>query len=272
MQHLLRLTEWSVVELRTLFAAADRYRLGEGERYEGAVALFFPPTSLRTRVAFERGAWLMGLQHISLSSDILRGTEDATDIVLSLASWVRVVVARLPDIAVLDRMAAVQAIPVVNAMTAVNHPCEVLSDLYALAQTRDPLRLRYVFVGADGNIGRAWWEAGCAFGLNIVQTCPEELRIPGMPWEEDLREAVRTADVILTDGPGEHAKALEPYRICAEILDLAPEGVRFAPCPPYQRGRELAADALDHPAFVGHRFKESLLPVQQAVMAWVIRA
>jgi len=93
-----------------------------------------------------------------------------------------------------------------------------------------------------------------------------------MPWEEDLREAVRTADVILTDGPGEHAKALEPYRICAEILDLAPEGVRFAPCPPYQRGRELAADALDHPAFVGHRFKESLLPVQQAVMAWVIRA
>ncbi|UXN25975.1 hypothetical protein N8D74_03585 [Curtobacterium flaccumfaciens] len=73
--------------------------------------------------------------------------------------------------------------------------------------------------------------------------------------------------MILTDGPGEHARALEPFRITAALLDLAPTGVLLNPCPPFVRGREVSADALEHLAFVGHAFKAALLPVQQAVMA-----
>lgn len=79
--------------------------------------------------------------------------------------WVDVLVVRHPDISVLDGLAGSNAIPVVNAMTSMNHPCEVLSDLYAISRTRDPLRLRFLFVGTDGNIARAWSEAARAFGL-----------------------------------------------------------------------------------------------------------
>jgi ornithine carbamoyltransferase len=271
MRHLLRLSDWSVADLRSLFAVADRYRSGEGERLEGAAVLFFPPSSLRTRVSFERGASLMGLQPITFPPETLNKDEDLVDVVGYLASWARLVVARYPDIAVLDGMAGADALPVINAMTDVNHPCEVLSDLYALSQDADPVRLRYVFVGADGNIGRAWWEAAQAFGLDILQTCPEHLRIPGMPWDGDLGKAVATADVIITDGPGAHATALAPYQITGDVLRRAPRGVRLAPCPPFVRGREVSADAIDHPAFVGYRFKQSLMPVQQAVMLWALQ-
>jgi ornithine carbamoyltransferase len=254
-----------------LFVDADRYRSGEGERLDGAAVLFFPPSSLRTRVSFERGAWLMGLQPVTFPPETLSKDEDPVDVVGYLASWARLVVGRYPDIAVLDRMAGANALPIINAMTDVNHPCEVLSDLYALSRSADPLGLRYLFVGADANIGRAWWEGGRAFGLDIRQSCPSFLRIAGMPWDDDLRRAVATADVIITDGPGPHAAALAPYQITADVLRHAPSGVRLAPCPPFVRGREVSADAIDHPAFVGYRFKESLMPVQQAVMSWVLR-
>jgi ornithine carbamoyltransferase len=67
---------------------------------------------------------------------------------------------------------------------------------------------------------------------------------------EDLETAIRSADVLLTDGPGAHAGLLAPYRITASLLDTAPSGVQFNPCPPFQHGREASADAIDHRAFV----------------------
>jgi len=158
----------------------------------------------------------------------------------------------------------------VNAMTDVNHPCEVLSDLYSLRRRGDISELRFLFVGADGNIARAWQEAARVLQLDLIQCCPAELATPGALWTDDLDAAIRSADVVLTDGLGPHAELLEPYRVTAALLDLAPAGVRFAPCPPFVRGREVSADAVSHAAFVGHSFKAPLLPVQQAIMAFCL--
>lgn len=229
--------------------------------------MFFPPSSLRTRVSFERGANLMGIQPIAFPSDSLDKAEDLTDVAGYLAQWVDLVVVRHPDIRVLEGLASGDSLPVINAMTNVNHPCEVMSDLYALSRDADIGQLRYLFVDADGNIARAWWEASQAFGLDIRQSCPPDLRVPGMLWEESLRRAMLTADVVITDGPGPQSAALVPYRVTAELLDTAPRGVRLVPCPPFMRGREVSADAVVHSAFVGYEFKRFLLPVQQAVMA-----
>lgn len=265
--HLLSLRDWTRDDLRGLFERADRYAAGSGERFDGAAAMFFPASSLRTRFSFERGAAQMGLQPIVFPPETLDKAEDLVDVVGYLGQWADLVVARHPDITVLERMASADAVPVVNAMTDVNHPCEVLSDLYALSQDADALGLRYLLVGADGNIARAWWEAGQAFGLDIRQSCPAPLRVPGMPWEVSLSRAIMTADVVITDGPGKHADALVDHRVTAALLDSAPADVRLAPCPPFVRGREVSADAVEHPAFVGYRFKRYLVPVQQAVMS-----
>ncbi len=267
MRHLLRLDDWTTAELREVFRLADKYAAGDGPRVDGCAALFFPPSSLRTRVSFERGAALMGLQPITFPPETLDKPEALDDVAGYLASWVDVLVIRHPDMQVLEGLAASDALPVVNAMTSENHPCEVLSDLYAISRTRDPLQLRFLFVGADGNLARGWAEAARAFELDLIQCCPVELATPGIRCTDDLDAAVAAADVILTDAPGTHSAELAPFIITAALLSLAPAGVQFAPCPPFQRGREVSADALESSAFVGYGFKKSLLPVQQAILA-----
>lgn len=212
----------------------------------------------------------MGLQPISFPPETLDKPEALEDVAGYLASWVDVLVVRHPDLEVLEGLAASNALPVVNAMTADNHPCEVLADLYAISRTRDPLQLRFLFVGADGNIARAWSEAARAFGLDLVQCCPESLATPGMLWTDDLDTAVASADVILTDAPGTHADQLAPFIVTASLLKRAAPGVQFAPYPPFQRGREVSSDAIASTAFVGYGFKAALQPVQQAVLARVL--
>lgn len=270
MRNLIRLDSWSADDVKHLFALADAFRSGAGPTVSGSAVMFFPSTSLRTRVTFERGAALMGLQPIVRPSETLDKEEALADVAGYLQSWADLLVIRHGRISVMDELAASQALPVINAMSDANHPCEVLSDLYTLRRRGDLRTLRFLFVGADGNIARAWQEAARVLSLDMVQCCPENLATPGQDWVEDLQSAVQTADVIVTDGPGENSEALAPYQITASLLDAAPAWVQFAPCPPFKRGREVSADALTHRAFVGHRFKASLLPVQQAIMAFCL--
>jgi len=274
MRHLLRLTDWTAADVERVFALADEYEAGRGPRLDGAAVMFFPPSSLRTRVSFERGAALAGLQPIVFPPESLDKSEALPDVAAYLANWADVAVVRHPNLAVLESLASADALPVVNAMTDANHPCEVLSDLYALGggNVAALAGLRVLFVGADGNVGRAWREAAAVVGLELTQCAPTELGMEGVALSPVLDDAVRGAEVIVTDPPGRHADALAPYRVTAKHLAAAPDGVRLAPCPPFVRGREVSADAVDHPAFVGHGFKRSLLPVQQAVMAFCLGA
>lgn len=270
MRSLIRLDDFSPADIEQVFALADAYEEGRGPKTSGCAVMFFPATSLRTRVTFERGAALMGLQPVVLPDSTLDKDEALADVANYLEGWADIIVARHGDIGVLDALATPGALPVVNAMTAVNHPCEVLADLWALRQNRDLASTRFLFVGPDGNISRAWQEASRALGLDVVQCAPAGLRTPGARWLEHLDTSIRSADVIITDDPGSHAEMLAPYRITASLLDAAPRGALLDPCPPFIRGREVDDDAVTHPAFVGHAFKRALLPVHQAVMAFCL--
>lgn len=150
-------TEWSRDDLEAFFGLVEQYEAGSGVRFDGAAAMFFPPTSLRTRLSFEHGAAAMGLQPITFPSESLDKDEDLIDVADYLSQWADVLVVRHPQLALLQRLASVDAVPVINAMTSENHPCEVLSDLYALSRHGGVSALRYLFVGGDGNIARAWW-------------------------------------------------------------------------------------------------------------------
>jgi ornithine carbamoyltransferase len=222
MRSLTTLDVWSADDVEAVFTLADAYEQGHGPTTQGAAVLFFPSTSLRTRVTFERGASLMGLQPIVFPDTTLDKSEALTDVAGYLASWADIIVARHPDLAVIEQLAAAPALPVVNAMTDQNHPCEVLADTYSLRRHGEVASLGFLFVGADGNIARAWHEAARVLQLDLVQCCPADLATPGAAWTDDLEAAVQSADVVLTDGPGSHGDALAPFRITAELLDRAP--------------------------------------------------
>ena len=191
------------------------------------------------------------------------------DVVAYLANWVQAIVVRHKDIALLEKMARHSDIPVINAMTDVNHPCEMLSDVYALSQIfPDVSRLKILFVGARGNIALAWKEAAALFGFELTQSCPPQYAMDGVENIPDLTQAAKGKDVICTDSlSADKLSDFAGYQITPEIMRNAK---LLNPCPPFYRGEEVSAEVVrdDSYGFVGYDFKSSLLEVQQAVIKY----
>ena len=270
MRSFLRLTDYKKEELREIFNIADNINRYEGFLTGKTVVMFFPANSIRTRVSFEKGIHLLGGQTILFDQSALDKKEDIRDVCGYLQNWADAVIVRHKDIDLLGKMAENLDVPVINAMTDDNHPCEMMSDLYSLSQIRkDYLSDKYLFVGADGNIGRAWKEASKAFGFSLTQSCPDEFRIPETDCIENLRDAIVGKDILCTDSfPSEMLNGDNKYQVTKEIMDLANAGAVLNPCPPFYRGEEVSYDVIDSEYFVGYEFKKNLLRVQHAIIVF----
>ncbi|WP_242835574.1 peptide transporter [Butyrivibrio sp. AC2005] len=189
-----------------------------------------------------------------------------------LQNWADAVIVRYPDITMLDKMAAAMTIPVINALTNDNHPCEMMSDLYALSKVRaDYLKDEYLFVGADGNIGRAWKEASEALGFSLTQSSPAKYQISGIACNDNLKNALEGKDIICTDSISSNMIGeFKDYQISKDLMGVANKGAILNPCPPFYRGEEVTEDVIDSDYFVGYEFKQSLLKVQQAIMIYCL--
>ncbi len=270
MKSFIRLTDFSKQELLEIFKIADSMEQYEDFLKGKTVVMFFPTTSIRTRVAFEKGIYLLGGQVILFDPTVLDKKEDIVDVCGYLNNWADVVVVRHRDIRLLEKMRDSIALPVINAMTDDNHPCEMMSDLYTLSKIRsDYLQDKYLFVGADGNIGSAWKEASKAFNLSLSQCCPEKYRMTDVPYYSELQDAVLGKDIICTDSiPSSASQDFKSCQITSKIMALANKDAVLNPCPPFFRGEEVSEDVIDSKYFVGYGFKKSLLVVQQAIMVY----
>ena len=156
MKSFIRLTDYTKSELLKIFQIADTVEKYNGFLEGKTIVMFFPASSIRTRVSFEKGVYLLAGQTILFNPATLDKKEDIRDVCGYIQNWADAVIVRHSDISMLEIMANTLSIPVVNAMTDENHPCEIMSDLYTLSKIiTDYLRDNYLFVGADGNIGRA---------------------------------------------------------------------------------------------------------------------
>lgn len=139
MKDLIRLTDLQESDIYEIFHIADEISLG---KYDGflngkSVILFFPAASIRTRVTFEKGICLLGGQSIQFPSDTLDKKEELRDVFGYLNNWADMVIIRHKDIRLLEEAAVYANVPVINAMTDQNHPCEILADLYSLSKIRE---------------------------------------------------------------------------------------------------------------------------------------
>ncbi len=270
MRNLIELTDLTVDEVEKIFNIADKINKGECEKcFKGkTIILFFPYSSIRTRVTFEKGIFDLGGQSILFPSDALDKKEEIKDVVNYLHNWVDCIIVRHTNIDLITRMAECNLLPIVNAMTGVNHPCEILSDLYSLSKVRkDYLDLNYLFVGAPGNIGNAWAEAKKVLGINIKQCCPAGYEISGLTAEHDINKAIVNSDIILTDSlPSKALSDFSPYQITNELMQKANIGAVLNPCPPFFRDEEVSADVINSKYFAGYSFKKHLLIMHQAIM------
>ena len=271
MRHLIRVTDYSKEDIFNIYKIADEIQKGDfGNALNGkTIILFFPSSSIRTRVTFEKGINMLGGQGVLFTSDSLDKKEKIEDVVGYLNNWSDAIIVRHSNIDSIYDMAKYSKVPIINAMTSVNHPCEVLSDLYSLSKLRkDYLSLNYTFVGANENIGKAWVEASKLLGFNLKQSCPKGYEIHDTIIEYDINEAMKNSDVILTDSISNVKNEFRNYSVNKELMEKANKGALLNPCPPFTRGEEVSSDVIDSEYFVGYDFKKSLMYVQQAIILY----
>lgn len=236
------------------------------------IVLFFPESSIRTRVSFEKGIKMLGGDTILFPPETLDKKEDIKDVIRYLENWADMVIVRHKNLSLIEYMAEHSHIPIINAMTAVNHPCEILTDLYSLSKKYvDFSEKKYLFVGPNGNIGNTWKEASDVIGFDFTQCCPKGYEIEGASICYNIDKAVVGKDIICTDSIPSAAKTdFKGYQITLERLKYANVGACLNPCPPFFRGEEVSADAIDSKYFVGYAFKKSLIEVQQAIICYLL--
>jgi len=274
MKSLIRLTDLKPSEIYDIFRISDEIQCGKYiDILKGkSVILFFPNSSIRTRVTFEKGIHLLEGQPILFQNEALDKKEDLRDVCGYLNNWADVVVVRHRNIHILEQLAEYSRVPVINAMTDVNHPCEILTDMYALSKIRkDFINDKYLFCGASGNIGLAWKEASDAMGFKLSQCCGKGYEINGLMTYNSATEAIVGKDIICTDSlPSNVLADFRNCQITKEIMDMANIGAILNPCPPFYRGEEVSDDAIESNYFVGYEFKKYLLRVQQAVIVYCL--
>lgn len=275
MKHFIHLSDFSKQEIAHIFELADRIKAdgGGANCLKGkTIVLFFPESSIRTRVSFEKGIQMLGGNTILFLPSTLDKKEDIKDVIGYLENFADMVIVRHSDLSLIEYMAEHSHLPIINAMTSVNHPCEILTDLYSLSKKYGNYsEKKYLFMGTRGNIGNTWKEASGLVGFNFIQCCPKGYEIDGASVCYDIDQAVIGKDIICTDSiPSEAKDDFKGYQITLERLKHANADACLNPCPPFFRGEEVSADAIASEYFVGYEFKKPLLEVQQAIICYLL--
>lgn len=274
MKNLIRLTDMHPSDIYKIFDIADEINAGKYIDFlKGkSVVLFFPDSSIRTRVTFEKGIYLLGGQPILFPVETLDKKEDLRDVCGYLNNWADMIIVRHKDISLIEKLAIYSQVPVINAMTDINHPCEIISDMYSLSKIRNNfIEDKYLFCGKSGNIGLAWKEASEVMGLDLSQCCGAGYEMKDVKVYHDIKEAVKSKDIICTDSlPSEVLSDFKEYQITTEIMDMANPNAVLNPCPPFYRGEEVSEEVMESKYFVGYEFKKNLLTVQQAIMLFCL--
>ncbi|MCC6617950.1 MAG: ornithine carbamoyltransferase [Chloroflexi bacterium] len=271
-----------------------------GHGLEGRmVAMLFEKPSLRTRVTFDAGITALGGHAIYLGPDEvgIGRRETATDVARNLVRWVDAIVFRTFAHTTLVELAEASSVPVINALSDLEHPCQALADMLTLAGRLGSLRgRRLAFIGDGNNVCHSLLLAGSNAGLRLSVATPpgyepspivvrdalELARRSGGSVEigTDPRAAVAGADAVYTDtwtSMGAEAEAdlrrirFAGYRVDAALLAGAPDALVMH-CLPAHRGEEISDEALDGPTSVVLDQAENRLYVQQALLLDLLEA
>jgi ornithine carbamoyltransferase len=298
---LLSFALWSQDHLEEVFSVASSFARGlspGAHELEGkGVAIVFEQESLRTRVSFEVGAAQLGAHPVFLQQQTIgiATRESVHDIAQVLSQYVALIVARTGKHQTCVQLADSAAVPVINAMTDLLHPCQILADAFTL---RELGRFRedtsVVFLGDGNNIVNSWLELAEKFSLTLTICCPdgyephqqilEQTRAAGKSTIRllpDPEEAVRDADVVYTDvwphtrggvDAARHLLLFRPYQVNASLLRLARPQCIVMHRLPANRGEEITGEVLDGPKSVVLPQAANRLHVQKAVMTILSRA
>jgi len=262
------------------------------------LALMFEKPSLRTRVSFEVAMRQLGGETIYLSpAEVGLGErESVPDVARVLSRYVDAIAARTYSHQTLEVLASYSAVPVINALSDWEHPCQALADLFTIYEKKGELNgLTLAFVGDGNNVAHSLLLAASLTGMNFRIASPPGYRVQerilhlaqGYAVDsgaeifgtEEPRLAVSGADVVYTDvwtSMGQEAEAdqrrqaFAGYQVNSELLALAKEDAILMHPLPAHRGEEVAEGILDSPPSVVFDQAENRLHLQKALLAWML--
>jgi ornithine carbamoyltransferase len=278
-------------ELKTEFRASRRH--ASPPLVGRTIAMLFQKPSLRTRVTFEAGMAQLGGTAIYLPEDSVMGAREAVrDVAHNLERFVDAIVARTGPHEVVAELAAQASIPVINALTIREHPCQALADVYTIREHLGSLRGAVVtFIGDGNNVYHSLALLGVALGMEvrlahppryapderIVARARELAEASGgrLSFGHDPYALVRGAAIVYTDAwtsMGQEAEtearrdAFGAYRVDDALLDAAGPGVMAMHCLPAHRGEEITSAVMDGPRSLIFEQSENRLHVQKALL------
>jgi ornithine carbamoyltransferase len=276
-------------DLKKLRKAGKEYKPLAGK----SLAMIFEKASTRTRISFETGMYELGGQGIFLSpneTQIGRG-EPVKDTARVLERYVDAVMVRTYSQGVVEELAKWAHVPVINGLSDLYHPCQILADLFTIQEYKGDFQDKKIaYIGDGNNVANSWLEAAILLGLNFSLATPEQyvpeeklfakaLRSKMFSYSSDPFEAVKDADVIYTDvwvsmgqerEQRERKKAFAQYKIDDKLLKSAKKDVMVMHCLPAYRGQEITDQVFEKFSDIIFTQAENRLHAQKALLEWLI--
>ncbi|MER2216511.1 ornithine carbamoyltransferase [Methylobacterium brachiatum] len=302
-RHFLDLKDFSGAELRGVLdaSAAMKARRRKGERAAErplvgkTLAMVFDRPSTRTRVSFDVAMRELGGETLMLTGSEMqlgRG-ETIGDTAQVLSRFVDAIMIRILDHGQMLELAEYATVPVINALTKVSHPCQIMADVMTFEEHRGPIKGRKVaWSGDSNNVLASWVHAAARLDFSLDIASPPELAPPPalVAWAKregakitvttDAFAAVQGADAVVTDcwvsmgddDEGHRHNLLSPYQVNAKLMAAANPDAIFMHCLPAHRGEEVTAEIMDGPRSVVFDEAENRLHAQKGILAWCLGA
>lgn len=258
------------------------------------LGMLFDKSSTRTRISFEAAMAQMGGSTITLNtenSQISKG-ESLADTARILSSMLDCIVVRMSSHADVQELARNATIPVINGLTDLSHPCQLLADIMTYKELKGKVEnIKIAWVGDGSNVCNSYIFASNIFGFDLAIASPinyqPNLKDYGYNLEDYKRvslttsvsDAVRDADLVVTDSwismgfeddKEQRVKDLSPYQINAKVMALAKKEALFMHCLPAHRGQEVTDEVIDGAQSIVFKEAENRLHVQKAILEYLI--
>lgn len=259
------------------------------------LGLIFDKPSTRTRVSFETAMIQLGGASIFMTANDTQigRQEPIKDTARVLSRFIDAIAIRTFSQELIEEFAFYSNIPVINALTDLYHPCQVLSDLFTVIENKGPCeKLKIAWVGDGNNVANSWINAASVLGLHLVLACPQfyspnkeilkkaqEKKCGKIEVTDDPAGAVSGADVIYTDvwasmgqeeEHSERKEVFEPFQVNSELLKTAKKDAIVMHCLPAHRGEEISEDVLEGPQSVVWDQSENKMHMHKAVLEILI--
>jgi ornithine carbamoyltransferase len=295
-RHFLAIPDFSKPELLELFDLAARMKRGDYQEKPltgKTLGMIFAKSSTRTRVSFEVGAYQLGGHALFLSSrDIQLGRgEPIKDTARVLSRYLDGIMIRTYDHSDVEELAQYGSIPVINGLTDLLHPCQLLADLLTVRENLGGWDGKVIaWVGDGNNMANSWIEAAGSLGFELRRACPEGYQPNADILERNRRkakitvttvprEALRGAHVVNTDvwasmgqeeEQEERARAFRGYKVDDLLMQAADRKAIFLHCLPAHRGEEVSEEVIEGSQSRVWDQAENRLHVQKALMAMLM--